>query len=297
MNIYYEKVAFKVKFVAFLAKLALLLGIVGALVYALQYFEVIDNFIKQQSLILFGTTGLFVLGFLLFIIKNIINKRKNVRFDGEVIKLCLNNYVEHEFDLRKIDEIFNYRTKADIAYGLHDGLAFRFHKNDIWETITASLTDSKNKQSGITLIKDINDAYAKLKSKRALAQMSSDQGVRFRYLTLGEGEHSQEDYNKQLVEYEKTFKDYNNTYGGFDLDRLVVTTDALYFNKHREASVKKGDYAIIRNDNKDNDQYYASSIVDFYNKEAELLISIDLSLVVNAKLFEELAKAIFTKPE
>ncbi|MDF9867749.1 hypothetical protein OKW22_001327 [Bacilli bacterium PM5-3] len=297
MNIYYEKTDVKVKVISFISAIVLIVGFLAAIAFALQYFDILKYYTSYHTYLKYAAIGLIVLGIILLIIKKIINKRKNVRFDGEVIKLCINNYVEHEFDLRKIDEIFNYRTNPEIPYGMQDALAFRFHKNDIWETVTSSLKNSKTKQSGVTLVKDINEAYAKIKSQRALAKMNSSQGVRFRYLSINNEKNSKEDYNNKLIEFEKTFKDYNNTYGGFDVERLVVTSDALYVNKHREATINDSDYVLLRKNHNNNETYFISDYLDFYNKNDELIISIDLTLVVNSELFKELCLSVFSKVE
>jgi len=296
MNIYYEKVATKVKVIGFFAKLFIFLGIVAGVVFALQHFEVLNYYTSYQTYIKYSAIALFVFGVLLLIISMIVNKRKNIRFDGQVIKLCVNNHVEHEFDLKKVDEIFNYRSLPMITYGLQDSLAFRFHKNDIWETISSDLKNSRTKQSSIHLINDITEAYARIKSQRAIVEMNSSQGIRFRYLSLGhDKEYTQDDYNEKLREFEATFKNYNNTYGGFSMDRLVITNDSLYLNKNRVANINEGDYAVARSLHNYNEQYHTSDIIDIFNKNDDLILSVDLTLVINSELFKSLSLSVFTK--
>ncbi|MDL2211296.1 hypothetical protein LJB88_00250 [Erysipelotrichaceae bacterium OttesenSCG-928-M19] len=295
MNIYYDKVALRVKIISFFAKLFLLIAFLGALVFSLQHFNILNYYTSYNSLIKYVAITIFVIALVLFIIKKLVNRRKNVRFDGEVIKFCVNNYVEHEFALKQIDEMFNYRSIPEITYGMQDALAFRFHKNETWETITSTLKNPKTKESSIVLIKDINTAYAKIKSQRAVGKMTSSQGVRFRYLSLGKDkEYTIDDYNAALKKFEATFKDYNNTYGDFEIDRLVITNDSLYHNKYRVASINDGDYIKVRMAHDANDKYYISEYIDFYNNHNDLVLTIDLTLVVNAELFKTLCLSVFT---
>lgn len=295
MDIYYEKISGKVKVLGAFAKIFLVLAIIAGVIFALQQFDILNYYTSYKTYIKYAAIALIVLSILFFIIRKIVNKRKNIRFDGKIIKFCVNNYVEHEFDLKQIDEMFTYRTIPEITYGMQDALAFRFHKNDTWETITSELKNGK-KQSSIVLIKDIKAAYAHIKTQRALNQLSSSQGVRFRYLALNsEDNPTTDDYNNTLRKLEETFKNYTNTYGDFNLDRLVITNDSLYHNKYRIASINDSDYIKIRSLHNNNDNYCVSDVIDFYNHKDELIISIDLTLVINADLFKSLCLSVFTE--
>lgn len=293
MNIYYEKKKGVVKFLSFLVGLVFVVGIAGFVIYGLQEFKIMTYYKSYHNIILYGAIALVVFCLILLIIRKITNKRKNVRFDGQMIKFCVNNYVEHEFDLRKVDEIINYRTKPEITYGLADAIAFRFHKNEIWTTITSELYDSKHKKNSMQLIRDINQTYAHIKSQRAIKQMSSSQGVRFRQLSLAE-DKTKDDYNEMLKKLEKTFTQYSNTYGDFDLTRLVVTNDSLYVNKDRTVTINEGDYIKVKSLHNHNDNYYTSEEIEFYNREDKLILTIDLTLVINAELFKTLCLSVFT---
>lgn len=295
MKVYYEKKTKKVKVISFFAKLFIFASIVGGIVFVAQQFEYLKYALRFKIDIRNAAVVLFGLGVVLLIIAKILNKRKNVKFDGNVIKFCVNNYIEHEFDLKKIDEMFNYRDSENITYGLQNAIAFRFHKNETWETIDSSLYNSKTKKSSIELIRDINVAYASIKTQRALKEMSNTKGIRFRYLTIELGKEANiDERNAALKDFEKLFKGYSNTYGSFQLDRLVLTNDSFLHNKERIASKNNGDYIrVVPVYSGINTDFLKSDFIEFYNAQDELKTTIDLTQVVNGELFKSICLAVF----
>lgn len=297
MKIYYEKQKFLAIFLKFMAILATFSTLSLIMMVILQSYKYIDYYLEYQQSIQLAAIISSVLLVFFIITYNIVKKRKNIRFDGKTIQFCINNYVESEFDLRKLDELFKYRSIKNIKYGYQDALAFRFHKNDVWESIDSSYTNLKTNEKSIVLLNDINQAYAYIKSQRVIKQISPSQGVRFRYLVLESVNASKEDYDNALKEFENTFSKYTNTYGGFNLDRLVITSDSLYYNRDKVASTKSGCYVSISKINEDNKKYLFSEIINFLNKNNELIISIDTTRVVNNELFKTLVLSVFTLKE
>ncbi|MEG0364455.1 MAG: hypothetical protein RR577_02385, partial [Erysipelotrichales bacterium] len=224
MNIYYDKKSTKTKVLGFFSVIFLLLSAVSGALLLAYTFKFITEYKEYLFYLQVAFVVFLVLMILFFIFKKVSNKRKNVRFDGRIIKLCVNNNVEHEFDLRKLDEIFNYRNDQTMTYGLQNALAFRFHKNEIWETIENDLYNKKTKKNSLELIRDINTAYALIKSQRALKEINAKQGVRFRYLKVKDVEDANlDEKNNALRQFEQTLNNYSNTYGGMDVERLVIT--------------------------------------------------------------------------
>ncbi|MEG0364242.1 MAG: hypothetical protein RR577_01305, partial [Erysipelotrichales bacterium] len=86
---------------------------------------------------------------------------------------------------------------------------------------------------------------------------------------------------------------YSNTYGGMDVERLVITSQGLYYNK--EEVVNKDEHFIKVRDvlGGVNESYLKSQYVDFFDRNNEVVLSIDLTLVVNSELFKTLALAVF----
>lgn len=293
MRIYYEKQKFIVVFLKFLAFIAFLATIFFGIIFGLQHYRIVYDYLEYQDQIQLLIIGCGILFVVLYIIARVVKKRKNIRFDGRTIKFCINNYVESEFDLKKIDELFKYRSSPKIDYGYQDALAFRFHKNDIWENIDSSYTNLKTKEKSSVLISEINQAYAYIKSQRVIKQISPSQGVRFRYLTLEDSNANDEEYNNVLKELESSFHNYTNTYGNFNLDRLVVTNDSLYYNRDKIASIKNGCFVDIKKVNPENKKYLSSEKILFLNRRNELIISIDTTRVVNSELFKTLVLSIF----
>lgn len=294
MEIYYEKIKIKVKVIRFFARLLMLIGVAGGVLFALQYFEIIQYYLTYHQLIKIASLSIIGISIFMFLLSIVMNKRDNVRFDGQVVKFYENFKELHEFDLRKIDEIFNYRSNKEIPYGYQNSIAFRFHKNEVWETINDDLYNKKTKKSSVQLIRDINEAYAKIKTERALSEMTSEQGIRFRYLGINKSE-GKEEINNHLVEFEKTFKNYTNAYGEFELNRLVITNDSIYLNKEKIASINNGDYAKERELQNYNIKYLNSSVIDIFDKNDKIITSIDLTLVINAQLFKSLCLSVFAK--
>jgi len=79
------------------------------------------------------------------------------------------------------------------------------------------------------------------------------------------------------------------------MDRLVITNDSLYLNKNRVANINEGDYAVARSLHNYNEQYHTSDIIDIFNKNDDLILSVDLTLVINSELFKSLSLSVFTK--
>lgn len=294
MKIYYAKKSGFVKFINFLNTIMFILILIAIAFYLLQRYEIYTNYSEYYSFSLYVAIILAILWFLLVILSAVVNKRKNIRFDGQIIQFCTNNNVEHEFDIRKIDEIFNYRSNPHITYGFQDCMAFRFHKNEIWTTINSNLRNKKTNKTSIELIRDINKAYADIKSQRAIKQMSSEQGVRFKMLSL-EGEADKDQYNNALKEFEQTFNTYSNTYGEFNTKKIVITNESIFIDNVKLASINKRDYVIVKPIHKENDNYLVSDNLIFYNKEDEQIGDIDLTLVMNADLLKVLVLSLFTK--
>lgn len=296
MKIYYVKKSGFVKFINFLNTIMFILILIALTFYLLQRFEIYTDYSEYYSYSLYAAIIIAILWFFLVILAAVINKRKNITFDGQIIQFRVNKTVEHEFDIRKIDEIFNYRSTPHITYGFQDSMAFRFHKNEIWTTINSSLRNLKNNKSSIELIRDVNNAYANIKSQRAIKQMSSDQGVRFKMLSLPM-QADRDQYNNALKEFEQTFNSYSNTYGDFITKKIVITNDTIYIDGVKLASINERCYAIAKPFHQQNDNYLVSDTLIFYNKDDEQIGEIDLTLVMNAALFKELALSLFTKIE
>lgn len=298
MKIYYEKQKFLVSFLKFLAVLTFLstAALITITLMKPEYIFDID-YIEYQYIFEISAIISAVLFIFFVVIRMIIKRRKNIRFDGSTIQFCINNYVESEFDLKKLDELFKYRNTPNIKYGYQDALAFRFHKNDVWESIDSTYTNHKTRDKSNVLINDINQTYARIKAHRVIQQISPSQGVRFRYLVLEDNKASDEDYDNALKEFESTFSKYTNTYGGFNLDRLVITSDSLYYNRDKIASSQNICFVSVNKINKDNKNYLSSEKLNFINKDNELIISIDTTRVVNNELFKNLVLSIFTQKD
>lgn len=297
MRIYYEKYKFSVILLKLLTFVALIATIFFGAIYALQHFRIYLDYLEFQDQIQYLIFVSAIAFLVLLIITKVINKRKNIRFDGKTIKFCINNYEESEFDLRKIDELIKYRSSTKIKYGYQDALAFRFHKNDIWENIDSSFTNKKTKEKSSVLINEINQAYAYIKSQRIIKEISPSQGVRFRYLILDNNKASDDDYDNTLKELEHSFDNYTNTYGGFNLDRLVVTNESLYYNRDMLASLRSGCFVTIRMINPMKKNFLNSEKLLFINRNNELIISIDTTRVINSELFKTLILSVFPYKE
>jgi hypothetical protein len=288
MEVYYDKQKISVKICRFFSKLLLLVGIIMISYSGLLYFKVLTSFNDYFNIITFGAIALLIGGIVFFIISKLINKRKNIRFDGTIIRFCVNKEVEHEFNIRNIDELFNFRSDSRIPFGSQDNLAFRFHKNEVWEVIPSNYL-SRKKQTSSFLINDINNVYANIKLNRSIKEIDDTQGVRFIYLSVNDDQ----DINSELQNFEKTFTQYGNTYGAFESNRVVLTNDSIYYNKKCLASINNKDYIKLRKHDIIEDKYYHSDIVDIYNNNDDLIMSLDLTLMMNALYFKLLLLTIF----
>ncbi|MDR1781869.1 MAG: hypothetical protein LBR40_02605 [Bacilli bacterium] len=288
MEIYYEKQRFIAKFLRFIGKLLLLIAILVFLYVLLLHLNVVSYYRSYSLYIIIGAWILLVLGFIFLILAAKANKRKNIRFDGTIIKFCFGREVEHEFNIKNIDEMFNYRLNKDIPFGFSDSLAFRFHKNEVWESISSKFYTKKG-NSSLILINDINSVYANLKLNRSIKEIDDTQGVRFAYLSLKD----EKDVDHQLKNFEKTITQYGNTYGSFENERVVVTIDSIYYNKKNMASTLKKDYIRIKKHEGNHAQYHQNDIIEFYNSNDELIKAFDTTLMINGLYFKLLVKTIF----
>lgn len=294
MEIYYEKQKFAAKLFKFLSRLCLVVAILLAIYTALLYFNLINYYHSYFNYIAGGAIAALILTIFFLILEIRANKRKNIRFDGTIIKFCLGREVEHEFNVKNIDEMFNFRSTAKIPFGYSDSLAFRFHKNEVCESITSAYQTKKG-TSSLNLIEDINSVYANLKLNRSIKEIDETQGVRFIYLSLAEAE--QDDLlavDKELKNFEKTITHYGNTYGAFESERVVVTSDSVYYNKKNLASTLHRDYIRIkRHDSANSEDYHHNDIIEFYNHHDELIKRFDTTLMINGLYFKLLICTIF----
>lgn len=296
MDTYFEKTLTRVKIIRFFIWIVFILLLTSLVLLGLNFFRIIDIYytrattIRTKMVFAYLIVGLFILWLVLLIVKKVLNKRRNIKFDGTIISFCHGKEIEYEFDIKKIDELFNYRSNEEIPYSYHDAMVFRFHKNEVWTSIDSTLYNQVSKKSSIQLIREINDVYANIKFQRAIKELDESQGVRFKYLKVG----NEQDFNEVLTSFEKSFASYNNTYGAFESDRIVITKNSLYYNKECIATINNGDYMCVK-PFEFKDDYYHSDVLEFYNKDDILIKEIDLALVVNSQLFKTLAKAIFEK--
>lgn len=295
MSIYYDKKPFSAKFMNFFAFIFFFGGLLAYLLYFAHQYNYVSRYKEYQLMILIAAIALTFLWLLCLILGSVLNRRKNILFDGTNIKFRVKRNVEHEFDIRLIDEMINFRSNRKVEYGYQDKMAFRFHKNEIWTTIDSSLYNKKQKVSSVQLIKDIEEAYAKIKMERVKDILNTNQGVRFRMLSLEGEEVTKEDYGNAFLDFGRNINNYSNTYDPFITNKIVVTKDAIFIGKDRVASASDGDYVYFKPIIKTTSKYMYSEMIEFYNRKGELIYSLESNLIVNSEFFKMLTQSIFRR--
>ena len=138
-----------------------------------------------------------------------------------------------------------------------------------------------------------------MKTQRFINDAQASKAVRFIYLVTPKEMDNLDERNNCLKKFETIIKESNassdpNNYGIFRPNNLDVSKDSLYINKKLVATSKENYYIKIRSKYPTAaSDFYAYEVIDFYNHEDKLVVSIDLTLVINSEFFKMLVKSIF----
>ncbi|WP_423363631.1 hypothetical protein [Mycoplasma sp. P36-A1] len=304
MNIYTKVINQKVKVAYTFAKVFFVLAIASAIINGLVHFQIIRTFQPYKTFDIYITIVLLVLAILTLVIAKATDKRDNILYDGTNIKFRTNKKINEEYKLKDIEQMVPIRKDLGIAYGMCNALAFRMSKDSNWILITSEYYRKgrkiKDAKTSIELIKTILSDYSTIKTQRAIKEIDDQKGVIFSYLIIKDKSMNDIDVrNAYLKKFEAQILNSNphsdNTkYGDFLPNKLVLTKDSLYINKTLVATIKESDYVEIRTKFKRaSEDYYTYDIIDFYDKNSRLIISIDLALVINSEFFKSMVKSIF----